>query len=83
MRPNYIVLGHELVHAYGITSGTFATGSSDFTFTNGHGQPVTVRVINEELVTVGLRPGRPVTENDLLREHRLAIRGTYSINNMR
>jgi len=76
-KPNYISLGHELIHAYGHTTGTRMAGTRDFDYINALGVTVTVNVNNEELVTIGLIAGRPITENDLLREHLLAPRGTY------
>ena len=78
-RPHQIGLGHELIHALGIVTGTSVPLSeiSEYTYINANGVAVTQARRTEELVTVGLIPGRAISENDLRREQGLNLRGAY------
>ncbi|OJU14161.1 MAG: hypothetical protein BGN88_07005 [Clostridiales bacterium 43-6] len=88
--PNYIILGHELIHADRAMSSrmiVYWNGTADekkrwYTDANGKTQWENVRV--EELATVGLdenyiNKNIDVTENMLREEHKLSIRGAYKL----
>jgi len=78
-KPNYISLGHELVHAYGYITGTSVAGMTLVTFTGYGHMYKDINTPTEELVTVGIiGSARPITENDLLKEHGYSLRGAYS-----
>jgi len=78
-KPAYISLGHELIHALGNATGTYFDNSTerDWTYINAQGVNVTISTPDEELATIGLIPGRRITENMLLQEHGFDPRGSY------
>jgi RHS repeat-associated protein len=81
-RPDYIGLGHELIHADHINNGDVSLTPQTHTYNDATGTSVTQTVINEELRTVGVQGVKPgdVTENGLRKEHsatRNKKRGAY------
>jgi hypothetical protein len=90
-RPNYIGLGHELIHADHYTRGVYQTGRGDYNYQTGRtawtwgifsGYDYTYKTQNqrqEEFATVGLKYSswNDITENMLRSEHGLNMRGAY------
>ena len=70
-RPPYIGLGHELIHGLAYVTGTLVPREieREHTFINERGETQTILTPVEELLTIGLIPGRAVTDNDLRFEH--------------
>jgi len=76
--PGYIILAHELVHAYRILRNLHLGGSRDHVFADPAGNQFTEKVFLEELIVVGIDGTEPVTENRIRLEHGLGTREAYA-----
>jgi RHS repeat-associated protein len=80
-RPNYIGLGHELIHAERAARGKAIdlTTTDTHTYKDAGGHNVVNTQPNEEFATVGVKHNKKtdVTENQLRKEHGLRSRATY------
>ncbi|MDL2273412.1 type III secretion system effector protein [Oscillospiraceae bacterium OttesenSCG-928-G22] len=84
--PAYIVLGHELIHAYYMIKGQSDRLPEEYTYTDSNGRTIYTYAEAEELLTVGLTSftnpvytgrARDYTENALREEHGLPKRVAY------
>jgi len=80
-RPNYIGLGHELIHADHYMDGDYSPTEqkASHTYKDATGKTVTQTHKKEELRTVGLAGNKKgdITENKLRKENKLNKRGAY------
>lgn len=76
--PLYVIIGHELIHAFHFLRGTTASGFTDHTFSDPTGIQFTQKVFTEELVTMGLSGAEPLTENNIRLEHHIGVRTSYA-----
>jgi hypothetical protein len=76
--PGYVILAHELIHAYRILRGLRVSGARDHQFWDPAGDQFAERVFLEELVVVGIDGTEPITENHIRAEHGLGTRAAYA-----
>lgn len=76
--PLFITLAHELVHAFHHVHGSASSGSKRHSFADEFGNQYEQLVFTEELVTVGLEGGEPLTENTVRTEQGLSPRAAYA-----
>jgi len=70
-RPNFIGLGHELIHALRLANGKLDYSPIEHTYKNKYGENVTEVIATEEYMTIGLQKEtvKDITENGLRLEH--------------
>jgi hypothetical protein len=76
--PGYIVLAHELIHAYRLLRFLQLSGSKDHPFGDPQGNKFTEKVFTEELTVVGLDGTEPITENHIRVEQGIGVRVSYA-----
>ena len=78
--PTYIVLAHELVHAYHLLRNSTKGGSEEHHFFDDEQQEFHQTVDLEELATCGMlvRGNAPISENAVRQEHALRNRKSYA-----
>jgi hypothetical protein len=79
--PGFILVGHELVHAYRMLRGHGRTAggpSRDHEFFDPSGSKFIERVYLEELIVMGIDGSEPISENRIRAEHGLSSREAYA-----
>jgi hypothetical protein len=75
----YVILGHELMHAYRFLRYAATIGNGNNEFEDPQGNKFIEKGSPEEMTTVGLTtPSYELTENLIRAEHRLGLRAAYA-----
>ncbi|MBV8274369.1 MAG: hypothetical protein JO170_03785 [Verrucomicrobia bacterium] len=72
--PGFIVLAHELVHAFRMLRHVFVAGSRDNEFFDPSGKKFVERVFREELTVDGIDGSERITENSIRLEQGIGIK---------
>jgi hypothetical protein len=75
--PLAVIIGHELIHAFHIATGTTDFSGVTHNFLTEYGDPLTETGTAEEFRTVGLK-GERISENGLRREQGVDLRVAYA-----